>query len=126
MMYNRKNFSIYAIRCKANGRVYIGRTSKISERIQTHFSELKRKKYSSKLMIEDFEKYGKENFEIYILEENVPWESRFKEYEYMRTYNSFDEKYGYNRGDRNKKEQNKFDFIYDLPPNLYDISNQKE
>jgi len=99
--------------------MYIGRTSNINNRIQTHFSELKRKKHSNKSMIEDFEKYGKENFEVYILEENIPYQERSKEYEYMRKYNTFEEKYGYNRGDRNKKNKNKINYIYSMPPNIY-------
>lgn len=123
MMLVDKLFSIYAIRCKTTGRLYIGRTCKIDERIQTHFSELKNKKHSSKIMIEDFEKYGKEDFEIYILEDKVPYSDRYKEYEYMRIYNSFDEKYGYNRGDRNKKNKKKINYIYKMPPNL---SNSQE
>ncbi len=28
-MYNNDNFTIYAIRCKENGKVYIGRTKKL-------------------------------------------------------------------------------------------------
>ena len=114
-----KTSTIYAIRCKNNGKLYIGKTTKLNERIQAHFSELKNGKHSVKAMIDDFNKYGKDGFEIYILEENVTYENRQKEYEYMRMYNSFDEKYGYNRGDKKKKEVKKFNYIYSLPPNLY-------
>ena len=121
-----KVFTIYAIRCKSNGKLYIGRTYRLNERIQVHFQTLKSKKHSSKLMIEDYEKYGRENFEIYILEENIPYKDRYKEYEYMKKYNSFDEKYGYNRGDKNKQNKNKIDYIRALPPNLYQSVHTKE
>lgn len=126
MIASQKLYTIYAIRCRENNRLYIGRTSNLDNRIQAHFSELKRKKHSSKLMIEDFEKYGKDNFEIYILEENVPYTERKKEFEYMRKYNTFDEKYGYNRGDKGKKEVKKFNYIYDLPRNVYEETTAEE
>jgi len=119
-MFSRdKNFTIYAIRCKTNEKLYIGRTTRLNERIKTHFCELKSGKHTLKAMVEDYKKYGRENFEVYILEENVPYSDRGKEYEYMRKYNSFDEKYGYNKGDSKKKEINKIDYIYELPPNPY-------
>ena len=94
MYFNDKMFTIYAIRCKGNGKLYIGRTCNLDSRIQTHFCELKSGRHNSKTMVEDFKKYGREHFEVYILEENIPYKERFKEYEYMRTYNSFDENYG--------------------------------
>ena len=122
-MYNRKDSTIYAIRCKNNGRLYIGRTTNLNSRLQTHFAELKREKHNSKLMIEDFKKYGKDNLEVYVIEENVTYEVRKKEYEYMRKYNSFDEKYGYNRGDRKKKESKEFECIHGLPPNKFENDN---
>lgn len=124
MIVSDKLYTIYAIRCKSTGRLYIGRTYRLDERIQTHFQTLKSKKHSSKLMIADYEKYGREDFEVYILEENVPYKDRYKEYEYMKKYNSFDEKYGYNRGDRNKQSKKKIEYIYELPPNLF--QSQKE
>ena len=33
---------IYCIRCKENGKVYIGRTYDLNRRIKEHFSELRR------------------------------------------------------------------------------------
>ena len=122
-----KNSTIYAIRCCENGRLYIGKTTNLDCRIQTHFSNLKNGKHSSKLMMEDFKKYGKDAFEVYILEENVPYEQRKKEYEYMRKYNSFDEKYGYNRGDKRNITTQKQNYIRDrLPINLYEQNLTKK
>ena len=118
MYFNDKMFTIYAIRCKGNGKLYIGRTCNLDSRIQTHFCELKSGRHNSKTMVEDFKKYGREHFEVYILEENIPYKERFKEYEYMRTYNSFDENYGYNRGDRKKKNKKIINYIHSMPPNL--------
>ncbi len=81
---------------------------------------MKSGKHTSRIMTEDFRKYGKEGFEVYILEQGISYQERKKEYEYMKKYNSFDEKYGYNRGDIKQKNVKKMDYIYKLPPNLYE------
>lgn len=128
-MHNRdKLYTIYALRCINNSRLYIGRTSNLENRIQVHFQELKSGRHTNKLMLKDFEKYGRDNFEVYILEENVPYEQRTKEYEYMRKYNTFEEKYGYNHGDKGKKKKKTINYIYKLPFNNYelDIQNHQE
>lgn len=123
MYSTNKKFCIYAIRCVVNGKLYIGRTLRLEERIKIHFAELKSGRHSNNQMLDDYKKYGKDNFEVYVIEENVPYEERKKEYEYMRKYNSFDEKYGYNRGDRKKKESKEFECIHGLPPNNFESDN---
>ena len=115
----KKKFTIYAIRCKKNGKLYIGRTTRLDNRIKSHFCELKTERHNNKLLVEDYKRFGRENFEVYVLEENVPYSKRGKEYEYMRKYNSFDKEFGYNKGDIKKKEVSKIEYIYELPPNLY-------
>lgn len=124
MFSKDKLFTIYAIRCKSNSKVYIGRTSVLDERIKTHFMSLKSGKHTNKLLLNDYKKYGRDDFEIYILEENIPYKDRNKEYEYMRQYNSFDEKYGYNKGDIKKKKVSTITYIKELPFNLYNQSNK--
>lgn len=119
MYFEEKKFTIYAIRCKQNGKLYIGRTTRLDNRIKSHFCELKTERHNNKLLVEDYKKFGRENFEVYVLEENVPYSKRGKEYEYMRKYNSFDKEFGYNKGDIKKKEVSKIEYIYELPPNLY-------
>lgn len=124
MLGRDKLYTLYALRCKDNGRLYIGRTSNLNNRVVVHFQELKSGRHTNKLMLEDFRKYGRDNFEVYVLEENIPYSERRKEYEYMRKYNSFDEKYGYNRGDRKKKVVKTINYIHELPPNRYEIDKQ--
>lgn len=128
MIQRDKLNTIYAIRCKENGKLYIGRTIRLDERIKIHFTQLKSGKHNNKLLLEDYEKYGREKFEVYVLEENIPYLDRQKEYEYMRKYNSFDKKYGYNTGDKNKKNVTKIDYIHGLPINIYEnsLTNQKQ
>lgn len=119
MIPSDKLHTIYALRCKTNGKLYIGRTTRLDERIKIHFQELKSGRHTNKLLLEDYKKYGRDNFEVYVLEKDIPYSERYKEYEYMRTYNSFDKEYGYNNGDRRKKKVNKIDYIFSLPPNSY-------
>ena len=107
MIPSNKLHTIYALRCKSNGKLYIGRTTKLDERIKIHFQELKSGRHTNKLLLEDYKKYGRDNFEVYVLEKDIPYSERYKEYEYMRSYNTFDKKYGYNNGDRRKKKENK-------------------
>jgi len=125
-MYRDKLFSVYAIRCKKNGKVYIGRTTRLKECIEIHFRELRHSKHKNKALLDDFKKYGFENFEVYVLEENIPYSERMKEYEYMRQYNSFDEEFGYNRGDLKCRTDKTFKLIHALPPNKYQQEPEKE
>lgn len=119
MIDYEKKTTIYAIRCKVNGKLYIGRTNNINTRMEQHFNLLRKKKHSNKLLSKDFNNYGEENFEIYILEKNVIYKDKKKEIEYMRLYNTFDEKFGYNQGNYKSKEVKPLAYIEELPPNLY-------
>lgn len=89
--------TIYAIRCKKNGKMYIGRSADVETRIRTHFMELKsgRKRGSFQ---SDYDAYGKEAFENYVLERNVPHEvSGDRELFWIEEYKTTDEQFGYNR-----------------------------
>lgn len=98
--------TIYAIRCKENGRVYIGRTYRLEGRIKEHFNELRRikkttyesSKHSLSQFQVDFNIYGESAFEVYVLEENVPPEDcRERESYWIAEYNSTNPEFGYNR-----------------------------
>lgn len=94
-----KTYSIYAIRCKSNNKLYIGRTTNLKQRVNNHFDNLKGNSHKILDLQEDFNKYGIDNFEVYLLEENIDYTERKKEYDYMREYNTFSKEYGYNQGD---------------------------
>lgn len=117
------NYSIYAIRCTENGKIYIGRTTNLEKRITQHFQELKSGRHSNKVMTEDYKKYGKDKFEVYLLETNISYQERGKEYEYMKKYNTYDRKYGYNFNDKSKYPKKKIEIIKGLPENLYEKEN---
>ena len=119
--------TIYAIRCKHSGRVYIGRTYRLKERIQEHFTELRRRQkvrynYGSKetnlsRFQKDYDKYGEEDFEVYILEEDVmPEHCKLREAYWIAQYNATNPLYGYNRYDEHAKPIVP-EFKRELPPN---------
>lgn len=57
--------TIYALRCKENGRSYIGRTgSSMPERFKKHIYRLNHNSHASKAMQSDFNQYGKSSFEM--------------------------------------------------------------
>ena len=120
MSFKNKNYSIYAIRCIKNGKLYIGRTTNLIRRIEVHFQELKSGRHTNKEMLEDYKKYGREEFEIYLLEENIPFDERRKEYKYMEQFNTYDKKYGYNHKDKSKVKNNEIKIIKGLPENMFD------
>lgn len=98
-MANMRVSSIYAIRCKTNGKVYIGRSQNPHERIKQHMQCLNRgENCGSDAFKEDFDKYGAADFEGYILEEQV-YPAKFREREafWIAEYRSTNPLYGYNK-----------------------------
>lgn len=81
---------IYLIRNKINGKVYIGQSINIERRIGDHFS-----RRSGTDLHKDIQQYGKDNFEIEVLEECKVEDLNKRERFYIEKYESFGEK-GYN------------------------------
>ena len=116
--------SIYAIRNKENGRVYIGKTKDIRERVLQHWSEkthiakmYKQHQLTRELTLyeKDFVEAGKDGFEVYCLEEDVPQEKgREREAYWIAEYDATNPKYGYNKRSERKLKVN---CIVGLPPN---------
>ena len=99
-MANMRVSSIYAIRCKSTGKVYIGRSQNPNERMKQHLQNLKRgdNHYGTASFKEDFDKYGASDFEGYILEKSVmPVHFREREAFWINEYKATDPKYGYNK-----------------------------
>lgn len=103
-----KPSTIYTIRCRANGKVYIGRTCRLEKRVKEHFDELRKGQktccdYANRTRIkshmqEDYDKYGKNAFEVYVLEEMVPPEKcKEREAHWIAQYNAAAPDYGYNK-----------------------------
>lgn len=81
--------AIYTIRCKANGKIYVGSTSNISQRHSTHFQNLKSGAHHSKEMQEDYKKYGEDGF-VFKVVKYVPYlteyDRKVKEHRLIKKY----------------------------------------
>lgn len=104
---NRKDWKkagIYCITCAVNNKKYIGCSKNIYSRINYHKYVLRDKKIKQDniYFIEDYHKYGNENFYYEVLEytnENL----KDKEYYYINLYNTINRDKGYNlRRDHSK------------------------
>lgn len=98
---------VYGIRCKETGRIYIGSTCDLDTRVKNHFRNLKgghknitsnkRESKRQHPFQTDFNAFGIESFEVFILEQDVPKYMRDEREEYwIGKYHSTNPKYGYN------------------------------
>ncbi len=82
---------VYKIRNKINNFCYIGSSRDIQKRWNEHKSRLKRGCHVNQRLQDDWNKYGRSNFEFSILEECSSRELKLKELKYIN--NSCDELY---------------------------------
>jgi group I intron endonuclease len=124
MAEETKSYSIYAIRCKVNGRIYIGVTADVQTRVHQHFLELKRREKVKQSNVDhhqtgvewqaDYDEYGEEAFEVYVLEENIAHDARHaRETHWIRKYDTMNPQNGYNVKPSQKKVHA---IIAGLPP----------
>lgn len=127
-MNDDHKYSIYAIRCKENGKVYVGKTTNVERRVRQHLTQLKngekRKSVNCVWMDSDFQsdfnKYGIGSFEFYVLETDIPLdESSEREKFWINEYNSTEEAFGYNRAPL-KHQEIGIEFKAGLPPKRKD------
>ena len=93
---------IYSIKCKANGKRYIGRSIRPKVRMKNHVSLLKNHRHPVKMLQSDFDMYGEDGFDFTVIAENTGGKTGRggnEEYSYMRKYKTYDERYGYNYSD---------------------------
>lgn len=64
---------IYVITNKANGKVYVGGSSDVGERLKIHCRQLKRDKHYNKELQKDFSDFGIESFEFEMAQETDKW-----------------------------------------------------
>lgn len=102
-----KPSTVYAIQCKANGKVYVGCTINWPQRVKEHFRDLDhqmkaRHGFTYRVpgagqFQDDYNKYGKDGFVVFIVEEGIPPEDRkTREAYYIKKYRSTEAAYGYN------------------------------
>lgn len=97
---------VYGIRCKVTRRIYIGSTSDLETRLKKHFKDLQlnrkkinvgKREYIPSVFQTDFNAFGIESFEVFVLEQKVPKDVRDeREEHWISVYNSTNPLYGYN------------------------------
>ncbi len=90
------NCGVYCIRCKVNNKAYIGSSVNIKSRWYNHKSMLRAGKHENKLLQEDYNKYGADNFLYTILINCEPQMLTKYENIYMMLFNTMDISIGYN------------------------------
>ena len=97
---HRNKSGIYCIRNIINNKVYIGKSINIYYRIKNHIGALngKIRKHENEYLINSWHKYGKENFEYFVIEYLDKEESLLSERElhWINYYNSTNSSKGYN------------------------------
>lgn len=90
---------IYCIRNLINNKVYIGKSKNIYKRILQHIYDLKKNRnVENPHLLNSWNKYGKENFEYFVIEFLEEDEKLLSERElyWMKIYNSLNKELGYN------------------------------
>lgn len=87
---------IYWIMCKESKKMYIGQSKDIQNRVRHHWFQLRNGKHGNHYLKSAYEKYGKYNFEVKVLEycelESLDEREKF----YFDLYKSTDPKFGFN------------------------------
>lgn len=86
--------AIYCMENLINGKKYIGQTRNLTRRIRDHTTNYKRE--SNPYLNSSIEKYGTENFSIYIVEHCQEEELNEREIYYIGKFNTTCREYGYN------------------------------
>lgn len=95
-----RTYSVYIIRNTVNEKVYIGQTIQtIEERFKQHLKPSVHKQRGNYKLYNAMRKYGKENFYVELLEENISAdEIDAKEIQYIEEYDSFFNGYNSTKG----------------------------
>lgn len=91
--------TIYALRHEATGKVYIGSTAQPRQRFLKHCNRLKNGTHNSKQFQSDYDRHDDKSLTLVELDVVQNFDERYKEYEWMKAYNTFDPARGYNYAD---------------------------
>lgn len=89
---------VYAIQHIATGRIYVGSSANLEQRLRDHMNALKSGKHPNKMMQEDYDNYGGD-YEFFVLEKITEFVDRSKEYDWMEKLNTGNPEVGYNSRD---------------------------
>lgn len=105
---------IYCIENLVNHKKYIGQSKNLKKRLSDHLSELRNGKHFNDHLQYSWDKYGQENFNIYVICYCNKEELDEKEIYYIDFYNTMDKNFGYNKDSggnkyktRNEEARNK-------------------
>lgn len=90
-------YFIYMIKCRANNKVYIGKTNSIKKRCMQHVYGLRNGKHANKLLQKDYDQFGEDAFSFEVLAQ-TDIHSRYVDVErnYILKYQAYDPNHGYN------------------------------
>lgn len=109
---------VYAIRHEPTGKVYVGSTSRLPERLSAHLTALKGGYHSNEAMQKDCAERGF-SYSVFVLDLISTFQDRNKEYLWIDALGSRNPTRGYNAGDRSKEASS---FLFDgIPISADDI-----
>ena len=114
---------IYACKCKSNGKLYIGSTKNLANRIYRHKNEARKQATDApngyigkKSFYEDINIFGWDNFQWYVIEQEVPLDKRFEREDYwIEKYQTTNPMKGYNKINAQRSMRLPDDLIFGLP-----------
>lgn len=95
VLYMKKS-GIYQIKCKKNGKVYIGQTIDLNRRLNDHLRSLRLGIHHNHYLQRAFNKHGESNFEFLVLQECPIEELDKAEKEWISKLGSMNRSVGYN------------------------------
>lgn len=112
--------TVYALRHNPTGKIYVGSSCDVPQRISLHINALRRGKHIMKAMQDDYNQYG-EDYSLFILDSISNIYEKRKESFWMEMLNTRSPNYGYNTGDKSGRfKLNEF-WNEKVPQKLTDI-----
>lgn len=87
---------IYALRHESTGKIYVGSTANLHQRILKHANDLRRGIHQVPDFQADYDQHKNKELTVTVLDTATNWEEHFREYEWMDRYQTNDRKRGYN------------------------------
>lgn len=92
---------VYAIRHEPTGKIYVGSTSKLCDRLSNHFTALKGGYHKNEAMQRDYNEHGF-SYTVFILDFVSDFQDRNKEFLWIDALGTRNPDAGYNAGDNSK------------------------
>jgi len=102
---NISNFCIYILQNRINNKIYVGQTNSVKKRLEKHKMDSKSSR-PSMIISRALNKYGFENFNFILIEENLSLEdANYWEVFYIQFFQSKNKLFGYNLKDGGKNSK---------------------